>query len=151
MGLRLQFVLSDVHSGHQQLHQLEGDDYAKLHMVCLSSWKPNPKDSNNVSGWNRNQSGWSRSPTAQVFVKTHCICNVFLGSFVDKMSTYVMYTIFQLSTWPGCLFLFAETLSIRVSASDLGSLKVPPASIHLPLTFSICYIAWCRIHPGPES
>ena len=53
-------------------------------------------------------------------------CNVVFGFFVDKMSTHLTYTAFQLSPWPGCLFLFAETLSMHVSVSDLGSLKVPP-------------------------
>ena len=51
------------------------------------------------------------------------------------MSTHLTYTVFQFSTWPGCLLLLSEKLSMRVSVSDLDSLKVPswtyPPSPHI--------------------
>ena len=57
-------------------------------------------------------------------------------------------TCFHLLKRFGYLRLFAGMSSTRPSVSGLGSLKVPPGSIHLPLTYPICSVAWFGIHPN---
>ena len=66
MGPKFQGLKNPSKENPGTLYELEGDDYAKLHMPCSSSWEPNPKDGDNASGWNRNQSGLSGNPTAQI-------------------------------------------------------------------------------------
>ena len=127
-----------------------------INCTCLaSSQEPSPKQGDNASGWNRNQSGSSRSPTAQVLWK-HCFCNVVLGFSLTRCqliwhtlffsSQHGLDVCFYLRKSCPCVFL---CLALRFPQSPTLDLSTFPSHFPCVIFHGVEFIQVLRVEFVP--